>query len=128
MDVLAVHDIFSQLKLKVDSDSNTVNVVEYKYPGSKRNPSVYPIALTAIAPITYFQQHPPISIMGLIFGNPMMLMMLFSFAVIVFMPQLMQGLDEEQLKELQGNMANQDESMNSLKKLFGMEAKPDDDD
>lgn len=98
LDVLSVHEVFPQVKLKVDASSDSIAAVEYKYPGAKKTLIEHPIALTALAPVNYFQQHPPFSVMGFIFGNPMMLMMIFSFAVIIFFPMLTQGLNEDQLK------------------------------
>lgn len=36
LDVLSIHQVFSQMKLKVAAESNEVEVVEYKYPGAMR--------------------------------------------------------------------------------------------
>jgi hypothetical protein len=98
LDVLALHVLFPQAKLKVEADSNTITVVEFKYPGAKRNAIAYPIILTAIAPVAYFQQRPPLNLIGMLLGNPMMLMMLFSVGVMFLMPKLTEGMDEEELK------------------------------
>jgi hypothetical protein len=98
LDVLALHVLFPQAKLKVEADSNTITVVEFKYPGAKRSPIAYPIVLTALAPVAYFQQRPPLNIIGMLMGNPMMLMMLFSAGVMFLMPKLTEGMDEEELK------------------------------
>jgi hypothetical protein len=119
LDVLAIHDHFSQLKLKVSAETGSVRVVEFKYPGAKRLSHNYPILLTALAPVTYYQQHPPFSLMGFIFGNPTILMMVFSLAVIVFFPMLLSGLSEEELKELQSSGTG--DPMTSLQRLMGVE-------
>lgn len=124
LDVLAVHAQFPQAKLKVEADVGAVTVVEFKYPGAKRTPISYPIVLTALAPVAYFQQRPPINIVGMLLGNPMMLMMLFSVGVMVLMPKLTEGMDEEELKKLQ---AEQGDPMKSLQKMMGMEQKTNDD-
>lgn len=36
LDVLSIHQVFSQMKLKVSAEENIVSVVEFKYPGAMR--------------------------------------------------------------------------------------------
>lgn len=64
-------------------------------------------------------------------GNPMMIVMAISFGAIVFFPQLLNGMDKDQMKELMEQQKQQGldgDPTNALKKLFGMESKADDDD
>jgi hypothetical protein len=119
--------MFPQAKIKVEAETKQISVVEYKYPGAKRAPISHPIVLTALTPVNYFQVRPPLSIMNMIMGNPMMLMMIASFGLLLVFPYLTAGLDEEQLKELQGGADAQD-PMKNLKTLFGMEPSNTDDD
>ena len=63
-------------------------------------------------------------------GNPMMILMIFTFAVLVMFPKLL-GLDKEQMKELMEQQKQQgieSDPTKAFQKLFGMESKNDDDD
>ena len=115
LDVNSIHDIFSQLKLKIDAENNIIKVAEYKYTGSRRLIHTYPIDLTSIATVTYFKTHAPFSIWGLIAGNPMIIMMLFSLIIIIVLPMLLSGLSEEELKEIQDN-----NKMTSIQSMLGI--------
>jgi len=126
LDVLAVHQVFSQMKLKVSAENGTVHAVEYKYPGAKRLPASYPLFLNAIVPITYFQTPRPFSILD-IFGNPMMLMMMVSMGVIIFFPKMLSSIDPDKLKEEMGDEGS--EEVAKMMKSFGLgggNAKDDD--
>ena len=106
LDVLSIHHAFPQMKIKVgtgkESNSSPVSVVEYKYPGAMRNQASYPIRLTAIVPLSYFQVKPPLSIMGMLLGNPMILMFLVITAVMVFFPNTLKEITEsEEFKKAQ---------------------------
>ena len=118
MEVLSIHEQFSSVKLKVNAEEGIVKAAEYKFPGSKRYAIDYPLLLTAIVPVMYFQQHPPFSIIGMILGNPMMIMMLFSFVVVLFIPMLMNNLTEEELKEIQQN--NPGDPMKMMQSMLGV--------
>lgn len=98
LDVLSTHEIFSQMKLKVSTEDKTVSVVEYKYPGAKRQASTYPLQLVAIAPINYFQAKPPFSIVGFLMGNPMLLIMGAAVGMMVYFPKMLKELDPEGMK------------------------------
>jgi hypothetical protein len=56
LDVLDTNFVFSTMKLKVDTDAQEVNVVEYKYPGAKRVAADYPIVLQPHTRTGYFQK------------------------------------------------------------------------
>ncbi len=119
---------FPQMKLKIDQESKNISVVEYKYFGAKRIPSVYPLSFVAIAPIQYTMPKPPFSIIGFVMANPMMLLMLFSFVMVFAMPKMLQGMSPEELQEIQKQSAANGDPMKNLSKLMGMPASNNDDD
>lgn len=105
LDVQAIKQMFPQMKIKVSAEDGSITVVEYKYHGAKRVPSVYPLLLTAVAKVEYFQTRPPFSLMGMIMGNPMMLMMLVSAVVVIGMPKLIGSMSPEELEEMKKSTA-----------------------
>ena len=113
---------FPTFKIKVEETNNTVNVVEYKFMGSKRVGLSHPFTVVAIAPIQYEMIKPPFSIMGLIMANPMMLLMLFSFIMVFAMPKMLQGMSPEELEQIQKNsaMSGGGDPMKNLSKLMGV--------
>lgn len=130
LEVYSLTDHFSQLKLKVSAENNTISVIEYKYPGAPRVAASYPIVLNALAPIQYEVQKPPFSLWGMIMANPMMLMMLFSLVMVVGMPYLMQNMSPEELEEIKRQSAKNGDPMKQLSQLMGggKAANDDDDD
>jgi hypothetical protein len=129
LEVYSLTDHFSQLKLKVSADNNTISVIEYKYPGAARIVVPYPITLTALAPILYEIPKPPISIVNMIISNPMMLMMLFSLVMVVGFPMLLKGMSPEELEEIKRqSAANGGDPMKKLSKLMGVQQAGGDDD
>ncbi len=109
------------MKIKVSAEDGSITVVEYKYHGAKRMPSTYPLVVTAVAQIEYFQTRPPFSIVGALMGNPMLLIMLFSAVMVVGMPKLMAGMSPEELEELKKQSAGGagGDPMKQLSKLMG---------
>eukprot|EP01031_Cornospumella_fuschlensis_P011595 gene11595-14165_t len=87
LDVYSTAFHFPQLKLKVSTENATVSVVEYKYPGAARISAPYPIIISAIAPIQYEIPKPPFSLLGMLMGNPMILMMIFMGGMAFIMPK-----------------------------------------
>jgi len=130
LDVHSLYQMYPQFKLKVDSENGTINAVEYKYPGAKRLPAAYPLVVTALIPISYFQQRPPFSILGMLWQNPMITMMVGMFGLMLLFPQMLEGLDPEKMKEMQAEMGDAGDPMKQMSKLFGMsqDTKNDDDD
>lgn len=61
-------------------------------------------------------------------GNPMILMMLVSLIVMVFFPKLLQGIDPEEMKQLQEEMNASGDPMKNLKKMVGMAPDADEED
>lgn len=130
VDIHSIDHIFSQIKIKVIAESNTITAVEYKYPGAPRQPASYPLVFTPHVKISYFQKKEPISIYKMAMGNPMMLLMIFTFGIVVMFPKML-GLDKEQMKELMEQQKQQgieSDPTKAIQKLFGMENKNDDDD
>ncbi len=130
LDVSDIRATYPQMKIKLSAENGTVTVVEYKYLGAKRQPAQYPMVITAIVPNRYFQTKPPISVVGLITGNPMMIMMLLALVMIVAFPNMLAGLSPEDLQELKKSQASTGDPMKELSKLMGVggaEVKDDDD-
>jgi hypothetical protein len=128
MDVGEIHAAFPQHKIKVSAENGTVTVVEYKYLGAKRMPAAYPIVSTAVSPVKYFQVKPPISIIGMITGNPMIIIMLFSLVMFAVFPNMLANMSPEDLKELKKSANNSGDPMKELTKLMGGQVAKDDDD
>jgi ER membrane protein complex subunit 7 len=80
---------FPQLKVKVSAENASVSAVEYKYPGAPRQPAVYPLQIQAIVPMIYTIPKPPFSLLGMLLGNPMMLLMLFTGLMAFAMPKVL---------------------------------------
>ena len=99
---------FPHAKIKVaggeEGGNASVTVVEYSYLGSKRSSAAYPIVLTALAGIKYHTEAPPFSIFRFLMNNPMMLMMGASALIMVAFPKIMEGIDPEELKKMQGEL------------------------
>jgi ER membrane protein complex subunit 7 len=108
------------MKIKVNAEEKIVNVVEYKYPGAKKSPAEYPLHLKALYPIRYYHERPPFSIIGLITGNPMIAIMVFSLGVMAIFPKLLQGIDPEEMKQMQEEMNISADPYTELKKMAGL--------
>ncbi|KAJ3229824.1 hypothetical protein HDU81_004986 [Chytriomyces hyalinus] len=54
-----------------------------------------------------FLPRPKMTIMGMIMGNPMLLMMGGTFVLFYYMPKLLEGMDPEELKKMEDNRKNQ---------------------
>ena len=125
LEVMSTKYVFSQMKIKISPTDQAVAAVEYTYPGAAFVSASYPLILQAHARVNYFEKKQDMNIISMITGNPMMLMMVFSFGIMMYMPKMMAGMDKEQLKELQ---AQQGDPMQGMKKLFGMTETKDKDD
>lgn len=121
LSVGSVIELFPQMKLKVSAENGTMSVVEYKYPGAKRIPAPYPLVITAVLKPMYFKKKPQISLMGLIAGNPMIIMMIVFFVVMVAFPKILTaGLSPEEMQELKKQQSSQGDPMQELSKLMGV--------
>lgn len=132
LDVSDIRATYPQMKIKLSAENGTVTVVEYKYLGAKRIPAAYPIVLTAIMPNKYFQLKPPISMVGMITGNPMMVLMFVALVMMACFPNMLSNMvSAEDLEEMKKAQAKQGDPMKELTKLMGgggAEVKDDDDD
>ncbi len=117
LDVSSAKYAFSQMKLRV-SKNDSIAALEYAYPGAIKAVVGHPLVLQGHAKVSYFEKKEEISVIRMITGNPMMIMMVLSFGVMMYMPKMMEGMDKEQLKELQ---EQQGDPMKNMKKLFGMD-------
>lgn len=125
LDVQCHRYAYSQYKLKVSAEDLSIQAVEYAYPGAMKTATAYPLIVSPHTKVDYFEKKQEISIIKMITGNPMMIMMAISFGAMFFMPKMMEGMDPEQLKEIQ---KQQGDPMANMKKLFGMEQKDEDED
>lgn len=77
---------FSQVKCQfLEADMEHPNCIEYIYPGATKLPITTPLVLAALAQYEYFEIKRGFSLLSIL-KNPMMLMMLFSVAMMYFMP------------------------------------------
>ena len=125
LDVQSSRYIYSQFKLRVSADDLSIQAVEYAYPGAPKAATQYPLVIFPHTKVGYFEKKQEISVLKMITGNPMMILMAVSFGAMFFMPKMMEGMDQEQLKEIQ---KQQGDPMANMKKLFGMEQKDEDED
>jgi hypothetical protein len=119
LDVLAIHEVFSQLKIQVNVEEGVVKAVEYMYPGATKRSATYPLQLNALAPLNYFHVRPPLSIMSFIMGNPMMIIMGFSVLMLAYFPKLLKEMDPEALKAYEQAQKETPDPSEMLKKLLG---------
>lgn len=130
LDVGSSAYLFPQMKIKISAENATITVVEYKYPGAKRLPSTYPIVLTAMTKLSYFQKRKQLSILGMVTGNPMIILMLIMGVAVVAFPKMLSGMSPEELAEMKKQSASQGDPMKELSKMWGGAGaqKGDDDD
>lgn len=120
LDVLSEYEVFPQLKIKVNAETGSIRLAEYKYLGGKRLPASYPVVLNAITEISYYDERPPFSIMSFIWGNPMIIMLIFSTLLVFVFPAMMSQMTEEELAELEkSNEGIPTNPMEAFKKLMG---------
>ena len=119
LDVLAIHEVFSQLKIQVNAEDGVVKAVEYMYPGATKRSATYPLQVQALAPLNYFHVRPPFSIMSFIMGNPMMIIMGFSVLMLAYFPKLLKEMDPEALKAYEQAQKETPDPSEMLKKLLG---------
>jgi len=91
LDVSDPRYIFSQFKVKVTAETGSVSVIEYKFPGAQRLPVAYPLKISPLSGLAYFQRHEKVSIWKTIM-NPTMLMVVFSVGIIFFIPMMMKNI------------------------------------
>ena len=119
LEVNAVNLAFPQMKVKVDKAEGTISVVEYKFPGASRTTAAHPIELVALTKLKYFHDPPRFSIIGMIMGNPMIILMAASAGIIFMFPKMLAGMDPEAMKEFEKAQSEED-PMEAMKKMLGM--------
>lgn len=98
---------FSRLIVVVD-ESEVTKVVELapnptpNLPPSKRQLSS--VVLRPVLLLDYFEKRQQMTLAS-VFANPMMLMMVFTLAMGLLMPKMMENIDPEELKQAQDQMA-----------------------
>lgn len=129
--VLDVHSpkyIFSQIKIQLLPDAmDDPKCIEYVYPGapkqilaSTNKPGETSfISLTAHGTYDYFEPRPTISVLSLL-KNPMIIMMLIGALLMMSMPYMMEGLDEEQKEQMKKQMEVQQDPSKMINSLFGV--------
>lgn len=118
LDVLSLDAIFSQVKINLPEDpSGKVRCLEFRYPGAPKQPIGYPLELVAHGRQRYFEKREGWSLASF-FKNPYSYMLLFTVFIIVVFPRMMSGMDPEQMKEMQAEMAKNDPAA-LLGQLFG---------
>jgi len=128
LEAYSIDHIFPFFKIKVVAENETISVIEYKYLGATKIPKPHPIVVQAIFPTPYFAKREGFSIIRLITGNPMMVLMLFTFGIMMFYPKMMQDLNSnEAMKGIEKHM-DADDPMKPWKKLMGMDTTTEDDD
>ncbi|KAJ3072591.1 hypothetical protein HDU98_003314 [Podochytrium sp. JEL0797] len=66
-----------------------------------------PLQIPAKVILDPFMPRPKMSVMGLIMGNPMLLMMGGTFALFFFLPKMIEGMDPEEVKKMQESRSAQ---------------------
>jgi len=103
---------------KLAAEAEGPKCIEYVYPGAPKRSISHPLTLIAHAEYQYFQPRPSFSPF-VMFKNPMVLMALFSVAMMVIMPQMMKGLDPEQKQQMKKQMEMQSDPQKMLSSLWG---------
>ena len=119
LEVNDIHLAFPQMKVKVDRSTDSISVVEYKFPGASRTQATHPIELMALTKLKYFHDPPRFSIIGMIMGNPMILLMAFSAGILFLFPKMLANMDPEAMKEFEKAQGEED-PMAAMKKMLGL--------
>ena len=126
LDVLSPIAIFSQVKINVPADPSNgkVRCLEYRYPGAPKQQIICMdgpgLTLMAHTRQYYFEKRPQVSIMGMIMGNPMLLMMGAMAALAYLAPGAfdMKELQEQQRKQAEELGVDTSDPMAMFSKLF----------
>lgn len=118
LDVLSVDFFFSQVKCNLPKSLDTIQCLEYKYPGAPKQNIAYPIKLKAAAKKQYFDQRETVGLHTL-FKHPMAFMFLLTAGMVLVMPKLMENMDPDELKKMQDQMGAAQDPAQMLKNLFG---------
>lgn len=87
---LSHFSLYVQAKINVPADpEGTIKCLEYRYPGAVKQPMNYPIELQAQVKLNFFEARPKVSVMGMLMGNPMMLMMGVMVLALTLFPKML---------------------------------------
>merc|ERR1711920_175452 len=120
---------FSHFHVIVDGKSGSKRIVQYPYygaPGTELADANAALKINALSRPNYFAKRETITI-GTMLKNPMVLMMAFTAVMAFGMPKLMEGIDPEELKQVQQDMGGGDPQQ-MMSNLFGGSKNDDDDD
>ena len=95
LEVNAIGLAFPQLRVKVKNNGEVRAKLVEETSGGRGDRFPYPFVLEPRGTVQYFDQHEQISISGMIFRNPMVLMMLFMGLMSYAMPKMMENMDPE---------------------------------
>eukprot|EP00562_Extubocellulus_spinifer_P033772 CAMPEP_0178703044 /NCGR_PEP_ID=MMETSP0699-20121125/13273_1 /TAXON_ID=265572 /ORGANISM="Extubocellulus spinifer, Strain CCMP396" /LENGTH=236 /DNA_ID=CAMNT_0020349971 /DNA_START=28 /DNA_END=738 /DNA_ORIENTATION=- len=109
---------FATVKIQLLPDSmDSPRCIEYAYAGATKQSIDHPLVLTALARYQYFEPRPRFSPLRIL-KNPMMLMMIVSVGVMLLMPKMMEGLDDEQKEQMRQQMDMQNKMVSDPTKAF----------
>lgn len=120
LDVQSATHHFGAVKIQLLANNNSgepPKCVEYAYPGAAKKAIEHPVVMTAYATLEYFEKRPAFSIF-VILKNPMFLMMAFSVGIMFLMPQMMQGMTDEEKAQMREQMASQQDPTKMLSNLL----------
>ena len=121
--LLDVHDLgfhFSHVKIQVpEKEEEEMKCIEYVHQGAAKKPMICNegINLTAHAKYNYFEKRPTFSVFSM-FKNPMFLMMLVTGGLMLLMPKMMEGMDEEQKDQMRRQMELQKDPTKMMSMLL----------
>ena len=119
LDVQSTVYHFSQVKIQLlENDMENPKCLEYMYPGAKKQATMHPLVLNAIATYDYFEPRKGFSIFSIL-ANPMVLMMAFSVGLMFLMPKMMEGLEPEEKERIKQQMEMQKDPTKMLGQMWG---------
>lgn len=127
LEILETSHIYSNYKIRVIAENETLHVLEYKFPGAQKTAASHPLKIAPHAQQNYFKVREPLSIQGIIYGNPMMIMMVVTFGMMIFFPKMLEGVDPEAMKEMQ-KPRETGEAMKNFQQMLGVQSNDNDDD
>jgi len=76
-----------------------------------------PLPFKAVASAKYTEEPKKFNLVGMLMGNPMMLLMVGGGALVFMLPKIMSTLDPDALKEMQANQADMQRNMASMQNM-----------
>lgn len=91
--------------VRVDISVRHSGKIKARYADGSRAPLAYPLVLAPERRTQYYEIREPFNLMAML-SSPMVLMALFTVAMLFVMPKMMDGMDPEQLKQFQKAQGN----------------------